>query len=93
MGTQIDKILYFDKKDSKEIMRIFKKVELKGVLKTPETQDDYLIYVGGSGGSFQFRVSEDGFVQLDKTASKYYKFVDKKLLDDLLHIIKKQRPK
>ncbi|MFJ8261238.1 hypothetical protein ACIQ4I_04650 [Rummeliibacillus sp. NPDC094406] len=89
---QTDIIQDFDKNESEKIMQIFKKVELKGVIKTPKTKNDYLVYVGGSGGSFQFEVSDDGFVRLDKTLSKYYKFVDKKLLDDLLKIIKKQYP-
>ncbi|WP_397539584.1 hypothetical protein [Rummeliibacillus pycnus] len=85
--TQTDKSQDFDKNESEKIMQIFKKVELKRVLKTPKTKDTYIVVVGGSGGSFLFNVSDDGFVLLDKTLNKYYKFVDKKLLDDLLNII------
>jgi len=78
---QTSKILNLDKNELDEIMGILKKVELKGVLNTPKTKDEYLVDVGGTGGSFLFTVSEDGFVRIDK-----------KLLGDLLNIIKKQHP-
>jgi len=88
-----NKILDFDKNESDEIMGILKKVELKGVLNTPKTKDEYIIQVGGTGSAFLFNVSDDGFVKIDKKSDKYYKFVDKKLLGDLLNIIKKKHQK
>lgn len=90
--NKTDKKHDFDKNDSKKIIEIFKIVELKGVVKKPKLKNDYMIYVGGSGGSFQFDVSDDGFVYLDKKTDKYYKFADKELHDELLNIIKKQYP-
>ncbi|HWI49033.1 MAG TPA: hypothetical protein VNU45_12495, partial [Rummeliibacillus sp.] len=85
----------FDKNDSTEFVHILKEVELKRVLKVSERVNyDYIVSVSGSGGAFQLYISDEGFVYyfIDQSKSKPYKFVDKKLLDELLNIIQKQHP-
>lgn len=86
------KIIDFDQADSTKFIQVVKEVEVKRIRTSKWLGDDYIVLIGGSGGSFQLYLSKQGTFVIDAESDEPYTFLDKEAFNDLLVLIKKQLP-
>ncbi|GEL04625.1 hypothetical protein [Rummeliibacillus stabekisii] len=86
------KIIDFDQADSTKFIQVLREVEVKRIRTSKWLGDDYIVLIGGSGGSFQLYLSKQGTFVIDAESDEPYTFLDKEAFNDLLVLIKKQLP-
>ncbi|UQW97861.1 hypothetical protein M2M59_02315 [Rummeliibacillus sp. G93] len=84
------KIIDFDQADSTKFIQVLREVEVKRIRTSKWLGDDYIVLIGGSGGSFQLYLSKQGTFVIDAESDEPYTFLDKEAFNDLLVLIKKQ---